>query len=215
MFEILKLAEFERIEQCCPEVPNKFCSTDVWKGHMDALFHHIEKEYQPELTLKERVLQETFPDDPIMGQIHYGKFGDYVYINYENEYRWYPAFPKSHNDAPSMGERADALQLYRRIHDFVNKLDSAPALENTESLASYALRYGPALAGLSSLTVKAGAGHHINFDKELKISVTLFMGPKLEEIQFSAANEIDNFATIDAAKKYLQRVTEQKTGVVD
>jgi hypothetical protein len=41
IFELAKEAGFKRITECCPGVPNKLCSNDVWKGDLSSLIHHV------------------------------------------------------------------------------------------------------------------------------------------------------------------------------
>lgn len=211
MFELLKAAGFERIDQCCPHVKTKFCSNDAWRGDMGALFSVIGKDYYPDLTVEEKMLQETYPEQPVIGQLHEGIYGKYLFaFNKEQKPAWFMVTEirtsEWHVDYENNCERQDALKLYRRIHDFVN--NEAPdlgAFENHNSMASVAMRYGSSLHGLSMKAVAAGFGHHIRFDENLCIHITLFKGVDPEEVTFFAAEPTDNYAIITATTDFIAR----------
>lgn len=55
MFKILKAAGFWRTKTCCEGVELKVCNTDEWRGNMDSLFYHIEKDSGITVALREVV----------------------------------------------------------------------------------------------------------------------------------------------------------------
>lgn len=50
LLELAEQAGFTRIETCCPGVPNKVCSNDIWKGDISSFVYAIEQEIKADLT---------------------------------------------------------------------------------------------------------------------------------------------------------------------
>lgn len=46
VFELAKEASFERVKACCEGVPNKLCSTDLWKGNLGAFVAAVMKDIE-------------------------------------------------------------------------------------------------------------------------------------------------------------------------